>query len=209
VKKLFGGLQIAVIALSCLAYLIDRRGDEGALKSEFLQEALYSPFKALSGTYTNLKFQIRPDRKPKPKIIIVGIDDQSLDRMAQEQHGRWPWSRKIYANLTAQILRAGAKVVAYDFVMAEPEEIVNKDVRKLLEEKGLDTLITELEADRILGELLLKNQKKVVLGWTRNWDCRPSREDCPINDPKLKAHIPKGLSRHALKTSIPDSFDFS
>lgn len=48
-------------------------------------------------------------------ITIVAIDDASLGRI-----GRWPWSRRIHANLISKLSAAGAKVIAYDVNFPEP-----------------------------------------------------------------------------------------
>lgn len=50
-------------------------------------------------------------------IVIADIDEQSLKR-----EGRWPWSRDKLALLTEQLTQAGATVIAFDVVFAEPQE---------------------------------------------------------------------------------------
>nr|WP_298164161.1 adenylate/guanylate cyclase domain-containing protein [uncultured Pseudomonas sp.] len=54
---------------------------------------------------------------PAAPIVIADIDEQSLKR-----EGRWPWSRDKLALLTEQLTQAGATVIAFDVVFAEPEE---------------------------------------------------------------------------------------
>lgn len=56
------------------------------------------------------------DAVPPADIIIVAIDDISL----QPQHqGRWPWSRRVHADLVRKL--SGAKVIAFDVIFSEPE----------------------------------------------------------------------------------------
>lgn len=52
-----------------------------------------------------------------PRIVIVDIDDRSL-----QQWGQWPWSRDKLARLTDELaLRQGAAVIGFDVVFAEPD----------------------------------------------------------------------------------------
>jgi len=54
---------------------------------------------------------------PSPDIVIVAIDDVSL----QPQHlGRFPWPRRVYADLLAKL--PDARVVALDVLLSEPDE---------------------------------------------------------------------------------------
>ncbi|KFB67284.1 EAL domain-containing protein [Candidatus Accumulibacter vicinus] len=55
-------------------------------------------------------------RAPADDIVIVAIDEQSLREI-----GRWPWSRRIHAQLTRQLTAAEARVIGLDIVFAEPE----------------------------------------------------------------------------------------
>lgn len=48
--------------------------------------------------------------------VLVDIDDASL-----RQHGQWPWPRSLLAELTRQLQQAGARVIAFDILFAEPE----------------------------------------------------------------------------------------
>ena len=56
--------------------------------------------------------------RPAPDdIVIVAIDTQSLSRI-----GRWPWSRKVHAELIRRLTEAGAKAIVLDILFAEAEE---------------------------------------------------------------------------------------
>lgn len=55
-------------------------------------------------------------RAPADDIVIVAIDEQSLREI-----GRWPWSRRVHAQLTRQLTAAEAKVIGLNIVIAEPE----------------------------------------------------------------------------------------
>ena len=59
-------------------------------------------------------------RTPDPSIVIVAIDDASITRL-----GRWPWDRKIHADLIRKLKDAGAVVIGYDVNFPEPQDEEN------------------------------------------------------------------------------------
>lgn len=61
------------------------------------------------------------DPAPTGKILIVDIDEKTLSA-----HGRWPWPRDRLAVLLNRIARMGARSIALDFIMAEPDGMVSK-----------------------------------------------------------------------------------
>ncbi len=54
---------------------------------------------------------------PAPDIVIVAIDQRSLAAV-----GEWPWRRSTHARLINNLNSAGAEVVLYDVLFAEPGE---------------------------------------------------------------------------------------
>lgn len=55
-------------------------------------------------------------RESNGDVIIVDIDEQSLERF-----GQWPWPRNVMAQLTLSLKEKGAKVIAFDGVFAEED----------------------------------------------------------------------------------------
>ncbi len=55
---------------------------------------------------------------PSEDIVIVAIDEQSLERL-----GRWPWSREVHARLVEQLTLAGAKAIVLDVLFSEPDPV--------------------------------------------------------------------------------------
>lgn len=55
-------------------------------------------------------------RPPSPRVAIAAIDDRSLAEI-----GQWPWSRHVVAELIDAIRGLGARVVALDTLLAEPD----------------------------------------------------------------------------------------
>jgi adenylate cyclase len=55
-------------------------------------------------------------RPPSSRVTIAAIDDRSLSEI-----GQWPWSRDVVARLIDGIRGLGARVVAMDMLLAEPD----------------------------------------------------------------------------------------
>ena len=61
-------------------------------------------------------------RPPPPGIVIVAIDDASIEAI-----GRWPWRRAIHASLLEKLAEARPKAVALDLVLSEPDPDPEQD----------------------------------------------------------------------------------
>ncbi|MBV9079482.1 MAG: adenylate/guanylate cyclase domain-containing protein [Elusimicrobia bacterium] len=64
----------------------------------------------------DLRFQARGARPANPDIVVVSIDEHSIDRL-----GRWPWPRETHAKLIDRLSAAGAKAIAFDVLFTEPD----------------------------------------------------------------------------------------
>src|SRR5512143_2790345 len=60
------------------------------------------------------RFLQRGVRPASPDVVIVAIDDVSLERL-----GRWPWSRAVIAQLVDRLVAAQAAVIGFDIVQSE------------------------------------------------------------------------------------------
>jgi len=58
---------------------------------------------------------LRTGATASPDIVIVAIDDDSIDYL-----GRFPWPRDIHARMIENLAEAGAAVIAIDLVFTEP-----------------------------------------------------------------------------------------
>ncbi len=97
----------------------------------------------------NLAYQSRP---PAEDIAIVAIDEQSLREL-----GRWPWSRRVHADLVRTLTAAGAKAVALDIVFAEPDAAdptADQDLAAALVDNGRVVLPVLNEQVRLNGQLI-------------------------------------------------------
>ncbi|MGE0874138.1 MAG: CHASE2 domain-containing serine/threonine-protein kinase [Burkholderiales bacterium] len=55
-------------------------------------------------------------RTPSDRIAVIAIDNTSLENI-----GRWPWSRKVLAEMTDRLAAVNAKVIAYTVLFSEPQ----------------------------------------------------------------------------------------
>ena len=99
--------------------------------------------------------------------VMVGIDDESLDA-----YGQWPWPRYRTAMLVDKLYEQGAKVVALDFLMPEPdrtspEVIVSEKLRdkRLLDSRSASSNISDA-SDTGLDGNSLKLAKAIGRGLT-------------------------------------------
>ncbi len=66
-----------------------------------------------------IRFSSHP---PAEDIVIVAIDQHSLDQL-----GRWPWPRRLHAELLNKLASFEPKVITFDIIFAEPDTGVPND----------------------------------------------------------------------------------
>ena len=69
--------------------------------------------------------QHRPiEPRPSGRVVVVEIDDCSIEYFEGLGQGGWPWSRQRHADLLDQLDRAGVRAVGYDvmFAGASPQD---------------------------------------------------------------------------------------
>jgi adenylate cyclase len=118
----------------------------------------------------------RGPRPAGPEVVIVAIDDPSLEAV-----GRWPWSRGTMAELVDRISAADPAVIGFDVLQSEPTADV--DVDELLGRiSGLNeatrtsvrsALIEGMHEDQALARSIAASGK-VVLGYFFDFNVEPS-----------------------------------
>lgn len=100
---------------------------------------------------------------PAFPVRIIDIDAASLTRL-----GQWPWPRTRLAELVDRLAKAGAKVIAFDMILPEPDRLSPASLAKLLAERLPDAAALADRAaalpsnDDILGQAIAR--APVVLG---------------------------------------------
>ena len=75
--------------------------------------------------------RIAPRAATDSPVRIVDIDNDSL-----RQYGQWPWPRSVDAELVDKLREAGAAIVAFDIVFAEPDRTSPKLLLDNLKQRG-------------------------------------------------------------------------
>jgi signal transduction histidine kinase len=89
----------------------------------------------------DLLFTLRGSLPPPSQIVVVAVDEPSFAEINQQ----WPWPRSLHTRLLRQLNKAGAKVVGFDILFAEPsnpEE--DQALARSLKEAGNVVLVSEL-----------------------------------------------------------------
>jgi adenylate cyclase len=65
----------------------------------------------------DVHFKLRgPQPQTAERVVIAAIDEKSLAAL-----GRWPWPRSLMADLIRKLSADGAKIIAVDILLSEPE----------------------------------------------------------------------------------------
>ncbi len=116
-----------------------------------------------------------PGRDTSTTVKVVDIDEASL-----KGYGQWPWPRARLANLVERLTAAGAAVIVFDVLLAEPDRTAPKAVARLWQNPQASGLLQTIpDPDEQLAAVLANS--RVVLGnflsdQKTNVDLAPSAE---------------------------------
>ena len=82
----------------------------------------------LDATGRQLLFQLRGPIEPPEDVVLLGIDEASLDPQLSD-FGPWPWPRALQADLARAVLRQGARRVVFNIVHVGPSSFGPTDDR--------------------------------------------------------------------------------
>jgi len=72
----------------------------------------------------DLRFRLRGEKQPGDDIVIIAVDEKTEDDL-----GRWQSSgRRWIAQMLNSLHEAGAKVIGFDFTLAEPDEGIDLEM---------------------------------------------------------------------------------
>jgi adenylate cyclase len=90
----------------------------------------------------DLCYRLRPYSPPPPEILIVGIDEHSF----QELKTAWPWPRSYHAKIIRKLKAAGARLIVFDVLFAEPNNPEDDQLfAQAIKEAGNVILATTME----------------------------------------------------------------
>ncbi|MBI3013481.1 MAG: adenylate/guanylate cyclase domain-containing protein [Candidatus Tectomicrobia bacterium] len=113
-------------------------------------------FESLELKTLDLRFKIRGQKKVGSEIVIVALDDKSIERI-----GRWPWPRSRIADLINKISAGKPRAVGFDIIFSEPEVSADlKQFRMLRENYSSLGLERQNDQGRRFSKLLEALEKK-------------------------------------------------
>ncbi len=143
-------------------------------------------FDPLVQVVTGLKLAWKKKENFDKKIVIVAVDNESIDKI-----GRWPWHRDVVAVLIDRIFQSKAAYLALDIVFSETDVRVPEKLQSYLKtQKNIDT--AQFETDLFLAKELAKYHNQIVLGWVSDMVCQPAydkADECAVLDPESKAYF--------------------
>jgi CHASE2 domain-containing sensor protein len=60
--------------------------------------------------------------EPSGDVVVLEIDECSIEYFRSRGEGGWPWSRQRHADLLEQLDRAGVRAVGYDVLFTDPSQ---------------------------------------------------------------------------------------
>ncbi|MGA1868948.1 MAG: CHASE2 domain-containing protein [bacterium] len=121
------------------------------------------------------RFQIRGPRSPSDEVVIVAIDDYSIENL-----GMWPWPRSYHAEIIDILTEDQAKVIGFDLVLTEAEENYERDKLRELRQyykslalsqdtaegiefgEKLDHIVSEATNDQKFAESMKRNNNAAI-----------------------------------------------
>jgi len=70
----------------------------------------------------DMRFDLRGERPCPEDVVIVSIDDYSLNTL-----GQWPWPRKFHGQLVERLTALGVKAIVFDVLFIEPSRLGEED----------------------------------------------------------------------------------
>ena len=141
---------------------------------------------ALEMKYYDARMKLRSDMEGPSDIVIVDIDDESIDKL-----GRWPWPRSLVARGIDRIEAGNPKVIGLNLILTEAEQNSGlaeiRDLEKLFSQSlapatGADgeaflarikDAATRLDNDRILADAIRRSGKVVIPVFFKDSDLLP------------------------------------
>ncbi len=121
----------------------------------------YSPMERFNALVFDAYQKLKPRQAAESPIVVIDIDDASIGRL-----GQWPWPRTVLADLVQRLTEAGAAVIGFDVLFAEPDRTSPSLALPRLRELGYSVVepsgTPDLDHDRIFAAAI--GEAPVVTG---------------------------------------------
>jgi adenylate cyclase len=91
----------------------------------------------------DVRFAVRGKQAPARDVVVVQIDDQTLDALGV----RWPFRRSLHARLIDRLREDGARVIAYDIELRAPTEAAEDNALVRSIDRAHDVVLATGESD--------------------------------------------------------------
>lgn len=144
-------------------------------------------------------------REASGQVVIVDIDDESLLEI-----GQWPWPRTAIADLTTNLTALGAKVIAFDGLLAEPDRSSpHAMLQSLPEDEGFEAIKAEIgslpDHDEVLAQAI-KDSGIFVSGFTYSSYTQYPRKPAILKPILVKRSDSEIFLNHAQRFKVAASF---
>ncbi len=120
--------------------------------------------------------QREEELQPKPQVVVVDIDEKSL-----QQLGQWPWPRVLLADMVQKIADTHASTIVMDIIFAEQDRTSPSQMARFYKEffhiEGVERAVPQplRDNDTIFAQVLQRNN---VVGSLYLSDERLPHEEC-------------------------------
>jgi CHASE2 domain-containing sensor protein len=127
--------------------------------------------------------------RPSGRVVVVEIDECSIEHIRARGEGGWPWSRQRHADLLDQLDRAGVRAVGYDVLFADrsQDDPIGDQTLEAMAAGGAGRFLfssTRLHPDYDEGSPLRASQAPAAF----------VLQPHPRNDPKVALLLPYGTA---------------
>ncbi len=138
-------------------------------------------------------FVVRGTEEPSGNVVIVDLDDKSLNKI-----GQWPWSRDTLSDLLINLTNAGAGIITFDIVFSEED---GSSPKKFIEKFNIKTDLDLPDYDTIFAQTVA--QTPTILGYQFYMTSKGHQD---TKSPDLEAmFLERGMDENN-KNSIPQAF---
>jgi adenylate cyclase len=120
-----------------------------------------TPLVRMEVSARDLLMRARPAQQRSGQIAIVGIDDDSISWTGY----RWPWPRAYLAKIVDRLNQAGAKVIALDLFLSEPDADPQGDLAlaQAIAQANASAGVTNIfRSEKISGGMVLRTETEQI-----------------------------------------------
>ena len=101
-------------------------------------------------------YRLRPvESRVDGPVVIVAVDDRSLQAVDKSMHYGWPWPREFWGHIATYLDKAGAKAIAFDLIFSETSAYQDRTG----DDTNFADLIAEVKVPVVFGSMVSADGK--------------------------------------------------